>query len=47
MFNWWNMIKESNKFLFIVVFLFFTHGFLYFITGDIYNEENPVMLPTY
>ncbi|HDP6909140.1 hypothetical protein [Escherichia coli] len=41
------MIKESNKFLFIVVFLFFTHGFLYFITGDIYNEENPVKLIKY
>ncbi|KFB98281.1 hypothetical protein GTGU_04532 [Trabulsiella guamensis ATCC 49490] len=41
------MVKENNKFTFLVILLFFTHGFLYFFTGDIYNEENPIKLVKY
>jgi len=41
------MYKERNRFLNLIILLFFTHGFMYFITGDIYNEDNPVKLVKY
>lgn len=39
--------KRSGNFLNFWMFLFFCHGALYFLTGDIYDENNPLKLLKY
>lgn len=41
------MISILSRFHQFIIFLLFFHGTLYFITGDIYNKDNPLKLVKY
>ncbi|WP_322803501.1 hypothetical protein SO574_01145 [Vibrio alfacsensis] len=39
--------KYKNLFILSLLFIMFNHGALYYITGDIYNKDNPIKIIKY